>query len=160
MKRQDGHVDMRCGFTLVELIAVIVVLAVLAAVAVPRYFDYRQRAAATSTASTLRVLERAFVQYRIDQGGFPPDNDGSPGWTNFIRPYLEQNILETPSPIGGRWNWNVGDVCIHSIGTSPDAWTTATLTMIDQIIDDGTLGTGNVQFSTGWWGGTIRSFIP
>jgi MSHA pilin protein MshA len=34
----------RKAFTLVELIAVIVVLAILAAVAVPRYFDYTDRA--------------------------------------------------------------------------------------------------------------------
>ncbi len=149
------------AFTLVELIAVIVVLAILAGVAVPRYFDYRQRAAAASVSSTFKVLQRAFIQYRIDNGAFPPDNDGSPGFpTNYIRPYLEQNYLEGRSPIGGRWNWNVGDVCIHGIGTSPDAWTTATMTMVDQTIDDGVLTTGNVQFSTGWWGGTIRHFIP
>ncbi len=48
MKEQRQQRE-RGGFTLVELIAVIVVLAVLAAVAVPRYFDYRDRAAVSAT---------------------------------------------------------------------------------------------------------------
>jgi len=37
------------AFTLIELIAVIVVLAILAGVAVPRYFDYTDRAKASAT---------------------------------------------------------------------------------------------------------------
>lgn len=47
------------AFTLVELVAVIVVLAVLAGVAVPRYFDYRQRALTSAIAGEVRAVQRA-----------------------------------------------------------------------------------------------------
>jgi prepilin-type N-terminal cleavage/methylation domain-containing protein len=49
----------RRAFTLVELIAVIVVLAILAGVAVPRYFDYRQRALTSAIAGEVRAVQRA-----------------------------------------------------------------------------------------------------
>jgi prepilin-type N-terminal cleavage/methylation domain-containing protein len=51
------------GFTLVELIAVIVVLAVLAAVAVPRYFDYRQRAQVSAMIRDIRAVQHAGRQW-------------------------------------------------------------------------------------------------
>ncbi|MCU0688600.1 MAG: hypothetical protein MUE97_02505, partial [Phycisphaerales bacterium] len=55
------------------MIAVIVVLAVLAAVAVPRYFDYRDRAQTAAVVGTLRQLQFALLSYRRDQGAWPPE---------------------------------------------------------------------------------------
>jgi prepilin-type N-terminal cleavage/methylation domain-containing protein len=86
----------RRGFTLVELIAVIVVLAILAAVAVPRYFDYRDRAQAAAVAGTLRQVQSALLAYRRDHGAWhneafslevtiPPE----------LRPYIQH--ISTPS---------------------------------------------------------------
>jgi prepilin-type N-terminal cleavage/methylation domain-containing protein len=68
----------RRGFTLVELIAVIVVLAVLAAVAVPRYFDYRERAMASQAMGMRKALQDAVraKQYSgvgLNQFGWPSD---------------------------------------------------------------------------------------
>lgn len=54
------------AFTLVELIAVIVVLAILSAMAVPRYFDYRQRAQASAIAATIRTLQTAGRTYAMN----------------------------------------------------------------------------------------------
>jgi len=47
------------GFTLIELIAVIVVLAILAGVAVPRYFDYTDRAKSAAVQGTLGNVRSA-----------------------------------------------------------------------------------------------------
>jgi prepilin-type N-terminal cleavage/methylation domain-containing protein len=62
------------GFTLVELIAVIVVLAILAGVAIPRYLDHSQRARATATAATVKVIVRAAYSYQRDHGVLPGPN--------------------------------------------------------------------------------------
>lgn len=43
----------RKGFTLIELIAVIVVLVILAGVALPKYFDYSERAKESAVRGTL-----------------------------------------------------------------------------------------------------------
>ncbi|MCU0688407.1 MAG: type II secretion system GspH family protein, partial [Phycisphaerales bacterium] len=67
------------AFTLVELVAVIVVLAILAAVAVPRYFDYQQRAVATRMARDINVFYYALRAYRRDTGVAPPEAGGGYG---------------------------------------------------------------------------------
>mgnify|MGYP000092791574 CR=1 FL=1 len=51
------------AFTLIELIAVIVVLAILAGVAVPRYFDYTDRAKASALQGTLGNVRSALQNF-------------------------------------------------------------------------------------------------
>ncbi len=59
----------RAAFTLIELIAVIVVLAILSGVALPRYFDYSERAkqsaAEGSVAGIRTALHNAFLDHRL-----------------------------------------------------------------------------------------------
>lgn len=51
------------GFTLIELIAVIIVLAILAGVAVPRYFDYTDRARSSAVQGTLGNVRSAIQNF-------------------------------------------------------------------------------------------------
>lgn len=51
------------AFTLIELIAVIVVLAILAGVAVPRYFDYSNRARTSALQGTLGNVRSAISNF-------------------------------------------------------------------------------------------------
>jgi len=68
-----SHPSRRCGaFTLIELIAVLVVLAVLAGVAIPRYFDFSQRARAAAVTSEVKVIERACLAYSYDNRAMWP----------------------------------------------------------------------------------------
>ncbi|CAN5838626.1 hypothetical protein BH11PLA1_BH11PLA1_18830 [soil metagenome] len=55
--------SVRKGFTLIELIAVIVVLAILAGVAVPKYFDYSDRARLAATQGTLGNVRSAIQNF-------------------------------------------------------------------------------------------------
>lgn len=95
------------AFTLVELIAVIVVLSILAAVAVPRYFDYRERAQASATIEHFRVIQRAVLSYRRDGGPsatIPPTPPSAVNLTDItgspLAPYLMTDPLKTPLPAG------------------------------------------------------------
>ncbi len=53
----------RRAFTLVELIAVIVVLAILAGVAVPRYFDYTDRARTSAVQGVVGNVRSALANF-------------------------------------------------------------------------------------------------
>lgn len=150
----------RRGFTLIEMIAVILVLVILSAVAIPRFVDYSDRAVVGRVSADLKRLKRAVVQYRIDQGAFPPDEAAG-----LLMPtYLSQDFNNTPSALGvGLYNWNyfggtIGDWCIYMIGTMPPAQITTRMQRIDALIDDGNLSTGTVVFEPGSWGGTLRIF--
>lgn len=56
----------RKAFTLIELIAVLVVLAILSGVALPRYFDYTERARSSAVQGTLGGVRTAIVNFYAD----------------------------------------------------------------------------------------------
>jgi len=58
-----SHAPRRTGFTLIELIAVIVVLAILAGVAMPRYFDYADRAKESATMGSLGGVRAGIANF-------------------------------------------------------------------------------------------------
>lgn len=67
------------GFTLIELVAVMVVLAILAGVAIPRYFEYADRARTSSLQGALGGMRTGIANYYTDSiiNGSPeyPDVD-------------------------------------------------------------------------------------
>ena len=87
----------RRAFTLVELIAVIVILAVLAGVALPRYFDYAERARISAAIGARSNLSAAILQAKLDSsitagdgGTWPTDLDAilfSPESKPYFNPY-------------------------------------------------------------------------
>ncbi len=94
----------RTGFTLIELIAVLVVLAILSGVALPKYFDYREKAQISAAQGARSALSTAVVNMYLanqSQGideypaslGEVLDNDDSkhlynPWWTPAIPVYI------------------------------------------------------------------------
>lgn len=67
LNRSDGRGSARpTAFTLVEVVVVTVILAVLGVVAVGRYFNLRDRAAASSEAATVGAVRSAIQQHRLN----------------------------------------------------------------------------------------------
>ena len=57
------------GFTLVELLVVMLILGILAAIAIPSFFNQRDKAHDASNKSEARTAETAMETYATDHGG-------------------------------------------------------------------------------------------
>ena len=69
----------RRAFTLVELVAVMVVLAVLAGVAIPKYFDYSDRAKAAAIEGSLGGVRTGLANYYANEAV-----DGEAEYPDFV----------------------------------------------------------------------------
>ncbi len=137
------------GFTLIELIVVVIVLAILAGVAVPRYFDYTQRAKVSMLAAEFKLIRRAVMQYRIDTREWPADTanwgDTPPG----LQTYFDGNPFVHSSGLGAQYDWNgppfhaaTPHLSVRFVPPPANPLTDSLMTGVDQILDDGNLSTG------------------
>jgi len=145
------------AFTLIEFIAVIIVLAILGAVAVPRYFDYSIRARASAMAASLRIMKSGLLAYRRDTSTWPPDV--TPGIAPVgVDRYMEPQFWQGPTPVGVRWDYElwttpqwgwltpvVGISIRNGHGGTLTSDAADVMQIVDQIIDDGNLATGNLR---------------
>jgi prepilin-type N-terminal cleavage/methylation domain-containing protein len=155
-----GRARASSGFTLVELIAVIVVLAILAAVAVPRYFDYRQRATVAAVTRDIKVIAYAYRQYRYVHGQWPENVTGGVMPAG-LQPFLEGNRFARPTPIGGSYDadgeiYGVGRPTFSLIGMTR-ASSESIMLLVDQGIDNGNLDTGQLMWNTDRWSYFVAS---
>lgn len=63
----------RAGFTLIEILVVVVIIAILAAILLPILGSAREHSHRTHCMTNLHQISVALKQYRLDQGGYPPD---------------------------------------------------------------------------------------
>lgn len=104
MRKSDIR-SARSAFTLVELIVVIVVLAILSGVAIPKYFDYAEKARISKAQAARAALNTAIHQARLNNltlnpalastnGGWPANLDGiidTGGDNKHLNPWLPAN---------------------------------------------------------------------
>ncbi|MBY0310833.1 MAG: prepilin-type N-terminal cleavage/methylation domain-containing protein [Phycisphaerales bacterium] len=143
----------RDGFTLMELLVMIVVLAILAGVAIPKYFDYSERARISSTAYSWRILTRALNQYIIDNSGTIPPNVNDGLMPPELTPYFTLSEYTRTPPVGGMWDYDEwsnfgggGAGLIVSVSITQSPAPLSTFQRIDAIVDDGNTSTGMVFF--------------
>lgn len=100
-----------CGFTLVELIAIILVLAILAGVAIPRYVDVADRARRSVAMAELTTISRTLINYEIDTGRITDLSAQEIDVANLagvaaLRDAFSSPVFVTPYPFGARtWSW-------------------------------------------------------
>lgn len=88
----------RKGFTMVELMAVIVILGLLAAVVVKNFMGQTEKARVTTTKANLRQLDEAVLQFKMDTGQYPTEEEGLEsliGDHSDIQGYAEGGYLRT-----------------------------------------------------------------
>lgn len=67
---------MRKGFTMVELMAVLIILGLLATVLVKNFMGQTDKARVITTKANLKILHTAVMQYKMDTGQFPSEEEG------------------------------------------------------------------------------------
>ncbi len=68
--------DVRAGFTMVELMAVLIILGLLAALVVTKVAGKIDQARVTTTKANLKELHMAVNQFRLDTTRFPTEEEG------------------------------------------------------------------------------------
>src|SRR5919106_5939112 len=81
------------GFTLVELLVVMLILGILAAIAIPSFFNQRDKARDADAKESVRTAQTAIETYAIDNNG---------EYTNATTAALvkiEQTLNDAPKPV-------------------------------------------------------------
>lgn len=81
------------GFTLIELLVVMLILGILAAIAIPAFFNQRDKAKDASAKSMARTAETAMETYATDHGGVY--TGVTPGALNEIEQTVADEASET-----------------------------------------------------------------
>lgn len=84
---------MRKGFTMVELMAVLIILGLLATVLVKNFMGQTDKARVITTKANLKILHTAVMQYKMDTGQFPSEEEGL---VALIEPSSEVEDLAEP----------------------------------------------------------------
>lgn len=135
---------------------VVVVIGLLAAAAVPGYRRITMRSKATATVNDVRAFTASFTAHNMQNGAWPAEED-----PQIIPAAIAGSlpaVFARPTPIGGVYDWD------HDV--SPNGfYTKAAITivsanghnmtddaelveMIDEMMDDGNLATGNVRLGS------------
>lgn len=129
--------DREAGFTLIELLVVMLILGILAAIAIPAFFNQRDKAKDASAKSMARTAETAMETYATDNGGVY--TGVTPAALNAIEDTVENTTSTTDPYLSAAAAAGTGDKGYTLTVTHPG--TTNTFT----IARDG--ATGNVTFS-------------
>jgi len=147
--RPTGRDGARKGFTLVEIMIVVLTIALLSAIAVPAFRKAARRSSLTRIANDLNVFSAAFDLYALERGGYPPECHLPDPYhlpNTAMEEYLDAKKWAEETPIGGYFNWEGRDVYpyagISIFGTSASE---TTMRELDEICDDGNLGTGKFR---------------
>jgi len=113
------------GFTLLELLVVMVIIGMLAGLVVPRFFAQIGKSETKIAAAQLENLDNAVIQFRLDTGRFPTNEEGllalnsqptdATGWYG---PYLKKDVPSDPwkRPFVYQYPGVHGDFDLFSLG--------------------------------------------
>ena len=137
------------GFTLVEIMIVVLIIGILAAMAGVAFKQVRERSVATAVANDLRIFADAFQTYALEHGNYPADV-GPATVPSGMEDYLNTSLFTSETPAGGRYDWDEGvfgiTAAVSVMNTTVGA---ETIQKIDEILDDGSAGSGVVRARPG-----------
>lgn len=138
---------------LVELLVVVAIVSLLMAMVAPVYVKIQRRAQATAMANDFRVFAAAFQSHSHEVGAWPPEVAAAaipPGITA-----LEMRAKDWTriTQIGGHFDWERAQIhngitytaalAIVDTGDAPLLINIDMFTLLDEMLDDGDLATGN-----------------
>jgi prepilin-type N-terminal cleavage/methylation domain-containing protein len=145
------------AFTLVEIMVVVVIIGLLAAVAMPTFRQVSMRSKATATVNDIRQFSAVFLTYSHQNGRWPAETDAGVIPTE-VTDSLPKNFSQR-TPIGGLYDWDYdvspggvpakAAITITSVSGNPMSDDAALVEYIDNLLDDGVLTSGNVQYNAG-----------
>jgi len=97
--------DKEAGFTLIELLVVMLILGILAAIALPAFFNQKDKAGDAKAKETAHTAQVALESCSTDNGGAYPIATGE----NCSYVELQANYEETLPAAGGLVNVEAGD---------------------------------------------------
>ena len=76
MTRRKKNRRTRCGFTMVELMAMLIIIGLLATLVVTKVASKIDQARVTTTKTNLKSLHNAVNQFKMDTGRYPTEEEG------------------------------------------------------------------------------------
>ncbi len=74
--KESKRRQIRTGFTMVELMAVLIILGLLAGVVVKNFVGQTEKAKVTTTKASLRLLASAVNQFYMENNRYPTEDEG------------------------------------------------------------------------------------
>jgi type II secretory pathway pseudopilin PulG len=146
--------------SLVELMTVVLIMSILFLAVVPTYQRIQRKARASAIVNDFRVFGAVFQAYAHEKGSWPAESSAGIVPTGITSADLQVDVWSKTTPMGGKFDWEYNQV--HPGGTSPGGrWRAALaingatdapllvdadlMVMIDEVLDDGDLETGNFR---------------
>jgi general secretion pathway protein G len=82
------------GFTILEIMAVVIIIGLLAAMVARNYFGQVDSARVKTTKASLKILDNAIMQFKLDTGRLPTEEEG-------LKALIERPSDVTDYPDGG-----------------------------------------------------------
>ncbi len=140
----------RHAFSLIEILVVVIVIGILAAIVVPNSIRAGDMARVTATGEDLKAIVRAVEAYRNDSGRWPRDVSRAVMPPELAEFFTKADPFQKTVPIGGVYDYDGpsssrGPRISIRAGTGNPIADDATITELDELIDDGDPGAGRLR---------------
>jgi type IV pilus assembly protein PilA len=125
---------------------VVAIIGLVAMMALPSLSRARERAACARVANDFKTFSSAFVLYAVENGHYPADSHETLPKDSGMETYLDADKWYEETALGGHFNWEGPDGYPYAgISLYDDEFPERVMRMLDDLMDDGNLASGNFQ---------------